>query len=517
MIMLSDGAVRDRRAARSETVAHGSRDRGVSGAGAASQLAGLFGEPSEGEGEGGGRGGSDMLSPRTLAGYVDNARRRAQIRAEERERRLEQAREPPLPLVRPVGSPPSARPATAPCAPPSPAAAAAEGPGQEGGVVPPQLTAEEKRERARQARARAMERMRVAQSRFVPSPRSAPRPTPSVEMEGAGEDAASPPPLSSTPSLQKRLSSQGKSLLGRPDGCPICFEPFYDAVRFPCGHLICRKCTANLRSREKKIACPMCRAEAPEDLHLRAPADEEAKRLAVKAFPTEFKEFEAAARRAKMAPPGELMLVYGNEHTKIPRKQARPSKTKGEWNTHQWNCFIELSPRTDGGEDTLSIFDVIESVRFDYGSPPENKRPKYFPTQTVHGKTLRRQHEKNLVAHERRRANGFASLKGPPRPRFECGAKMGWGEFDTYMTIKYNPKFRREDDTFAHCLDFDASRVQENHRIVLKGEALDAVRTIHVSRVGGKRPAAAGSPAVATATARDRPRGSTLSRAARFA
>ena len=50
-----------------------------------------------------------------------------------------------------------------------------------------------------------------------------------------------------------------------------------------------------------------------------------------------------------------------------------------------------LMLRDSGGEDTLNIFDVIESVRFDYGSPPTQRRPKHFPTHTVSGRTLRTQ------------------------------------------------------------------------------------------------------------------------------
>ncbi|XP_044306297.1 E3 ubiquitin-protein ligase TRIM35 [Varanus komodoensis] len=49
--------------------------------------------------------------------------------------------------------------------------------------------------------------------------------------------------------------------------CPICYEPFRDAVTLRCGHNFCRGCVSRSWEDAARHACPVCKAAcAPEDL-----------------------------------------------------------------------------------------------------------------------------------------------------------------------------------------------------------------------------------------------------------
>jgi hypothetical protein len=50
--------------------------------------------------------------------------------------------------------------------------------------------------------------------------------------------------------------ARGASAGGEP--CPVCFEPVTDPSVFPCGHVVCGACNAQLE-RRAFLACPTCR------------------------------------------------------------------------------------------------------------------------------------------------------------------------------------------------------------------------------------------------------------------
>jgi len=50
--------------------------------------------------------------------------------------------------------------------------------------------------------------------------------------------------------------ARGASAGGEP--CPVCFEPVTDPSAFPCGHVVCGACNAQLE-RRAFLACPTCR------------------------------------------------------------------------------------------------------------------------------------------------------------------------------------------------------------------------------------------------------------------
>ncbi|XP_029452064.1 tripartite motif-containing protein 35 isoform X1 [Rhinatrema bivittatum] len=53
------------------------------------------------------------------------------------------------------------------------------------------------------------------------------------------------------------------SLLRQELQCPVCYEPFHDAVTLACGHSFCRQCVK--RDRRRKAPCPLCRQVVARD------------------------------------------------------------------------------------------------------------------------------------------------------------------------------------------------------------------------------------------------------------
>ncbi|NXV03893.1 TRI35 protein, partial [Cettia cetti] len=67
----------------------------------------------------------------------------------------------------------------------------------------------------------------------------------SSSSEGASS-SSSPPPSSSSPGLKEELL------------CPICYEPFREAVTLPCGHNFCRSCLGKSWENRRR-RCPVCK------------------------------------------------------------------------------------------------------------------------------------------------------------------------------------------------------------------------------------------------------------------
>lgn len=55
-----------------------------------------------------------------------------------------------------------------------------------------------------------------------------------------------------------RASKRARGASAGGDPCPVCFEPVTDPSAFPCGHVVCGACNAQLE-RRAFLACPTCR------------------------------------------------------------------------------------------------------------------------------------------------------------------------------------------------------------------------------------------------------------------
>ena len=55
-----------------------------------------------------------------------------------------------------------------------------------------------------------------------------------------------------------RASKRARGASEGGDPCPVCFEPVTDPSAFPCGHVVCGACNAQLE-RRAFLACPTCR------------------------------------------------------------------------------------------------------------------------------------------------------------------------------------------------------------------------------------------------------------------
>ena len=55
-----------------------------------------------------------------------------------------------------------------------------------------------------------------------------------------------------------RASKRARGASAGGDPCPVCFEPVTDPAAFPCGHVVCGACNAQLE-RRAFLACPTCR------------------------------------------------------------------------------------------------------------------------------------------------------------------------------------------------------------------------------------------------------------------
>nr|XP_038033384.1 tripartite motif-containing protein 35 isoform X2 [Anas platyrhynchos] len=79
----------------------------------------------------------------------------------------------------------------------------------------------------------------------------------------AMEKATSPPPGSSVILASSSASTLKEELL-----CPICYEPFREAVTLCCGHNFCKGCVSRSWEHQYHL-CPVCKEPAsPDDLHV---------------------------------------------------------------------------------------------------------------------------------------------------------------------------------------------------------------------------------------------------------
>nr|QZI95753.1 tripartite motif containing 35 [Anas platyrhynchos] len=77
------------------------------------------------------------------------------------------------------------------------------------------------------------------------------------------EKATSPPPGSSVILASSSASTLKEELL-----CPICYEPFREAVTLCCGHNFCKGCVSRSWEHQYHL-CPVCKEPAsPDDLHV---------------------------------------------------------------------------------------------------------------------------------------------------------------------------------------------------------------------------------------------------------